>query len=88
MSDYNDEMRVYRAELKRLLAGRDLSPDTRARCLASLIDAGTFEEAAHKIHIASQTLLHDTMPLVMSTADGLGEKADNLAQAIASMPGY
>jgi len=34
----------YTTELERLLAGGELSPDTRARCLASLIDAISAEK--------------------------------------------
>jgi hypothetical protein len=48
VASYYEELEQYNDELKELLAGGDLSPDTRARCLAALIEA----DSARKIHTA------------------------------------
>lgn len=84
MSGYNDleryeEMERYEAELKQLLAGRDLSPDTLASSLAALILADAMTEASGRMHSAAQTTLGDTMPLLADAARSFGEKAERLA---------
>lgn len=83
--DWYEERREterYAAELKQLLAGSGLSPDTRARSLAALIEADAVTRAADKVHTAANTTLGDTMPLLMSTVESFGEKAQNLAWAL------
>jgi hypothetical protein len=34
------------------------------------------------VHSAAQTTLHDTLPLLMSTLESFGEKAQSLASAL------
>jgi hypothetical protein len=96
------EMHRYVTELKELLAGPDLTADTRARCLASLIDAGTFEDAARTMRVASQELTGDAVPpfasavrMFAARVDALGEAlngfrepAEDLAAQLRRMDGY
>lgn len=77
-----EEMRRYKAELKELLGGSGLSPDTRARSLAALIVADAVTEAAGKMHSAAQTTRGDTMPLLLDAVRSFAEKAQNLAWAL------
>ena len=66
--DEYEQLERYTAELKRLLAGRELSPDTRARSLAALIEA----DAAMRSQNLPAALQH-----FAETAEYL---ADNLGQ--------
>jgi hypothetical protein len=60
------EQDVYIAELKQLLAAGGLKPDTRARCLATLIDATVLPDAAEKIAKAVRSLIGDAIPMMTS----------------------
>jgi hypothetical protein len=60
----SEELERYTAELKQLLAGPDLSPDTRARSLAALIEA----DAADKLQGAFVGL--DEHALILASALG------------------
>jgi hypothetical protein len=84
MGWYEDsaEMDRYIAELKQLLGGTALSPDTRARSLAALIAADAMMEAANTVQSAANTTLGDTMPLLLDAAQSFGEKAESLAWAL------
>ena len=77
-----DELDRYEAELRQLLAGKDLSPDTRAQSLAALILADALTSAANKMNGAAQTTLGDTMPLILQAVQTFGEKAQQLAWSL------
>ena len=77
-----EELQRYTAQLKELLAGRDLSPDARAQSIAALILADALENAAHKMNSAAQTTLGDTMPLLKDVAKLFAEKAQALTWAL------
>jgi hypothetical protein len=80
--EHYKEMDRYTAELKQLLAGSDLSPDTRARSLAALIETDALSDAAGKIDMAAQTIRDDVMGLLLSAARSFGENAQALALAL------
>jgi hypothetical protein len=58
------------AELKRLLAGGGLSPDTRARCIAALIDA----DSAEKMWGVAESLRDETVSHFVGAADQLSAR--------------
>ena len=88
MDSYDNwrEMENYTKELKQLLAGSDLTPDTRARCLAALIEADALSHAAHQIHSAAQITMGDTVPLLVSAFKSFGDNARELSLALQQMP--
>ena len=69
--DGSDAARMWRytTELERLLASGGLSPDTRARCLASLIDA----ISAEKFRSAVDSMERDAVEPFVSAAAHLGK---------------
>lgn len=83
--DY-DEIRKYTAELKQLLSGGSLTADTRARALASLIEADAMADAAQKIHSAAQTTLGDTMTLVLQAVESFRASARDLGVDLHRLP--
>lgn len=76
------ELERYTAELERLLAGDDLTPDTRARSIAALIETDALTQAADRVSLAADTTLSDTMPLVLEAVRSFGEVAQTLASAL------
>ncbi len=84
MGWYDDraELNRYIAELKKLLSGTGLSPDTRARSLAALIEASAMTLAADQVHTAAAMTRDDTMPLLHGTARLFAERAEGLTGAL------
>jgi len=76
------QLETYIAELKRLLAAGGLTPDTRARCLASLIDAEVLPGAAQQLHQAVESATWDTLPQMTSAATRFAEAARPLTEAL------
>ncbi|MHB1430635.1 MAG: hypothetical protein ACYCVZ_00745 [Streptosporangiaceae bacterium] len=81
-ADHYQAMRRYVTELKQLLDDPGLTPDTRARCLASLIDADTFTETADTLRRAAAEMTGDAAPLFTSAVRMFGDKAGALARAL------
>ncbi len=80
--DHYQEVHRYVTELEQLPAGPDLTADTRVRCLASLIDSGTFGDAARTMRVASEELTADAVPPFVSAVRMFADRADALGRVL------